>query len=141
MSIVFADTGYWIALVNPNDQLHEKAKNVSESIGRFRIVTSEMVLTELLNYFAKHGQHLRNAAVESIQEMRANANVDGVPMTSAQFRDAMKLYSEIQDKEWSITDCSSRLIMQEKGLREALAYDKHFQQMGFRALLREDNTE
>ncbi len=55
MKEVFADTGYWIALFDPKDELHEKAKAVSQSLGQVIIVTSEMVLTEFANYFARRG--------------------------------------------------------------------------------------
>ena len=56
MQSVFADAGYWIALLNPRDNLHAKAREVSISLGEFRIVTSEMVLTEVLNAFASRGR-------------------------------------------------------------------------------------
>lgn len=49
MRRVFADAGYWIALLNARDGLHAKALEVSATLGRSRIVTSEMVLTEVLN--------------------------------------------------------------------------------------------
>jgi hypothetical protein len=52
MKVVFADTGYWIALLNPADSLRPVAEKVSASIAPFRMVTSEMVLTEVLNAFA-----------------------------------------------------------------------------------------
>lgn len=62
MKTVFADTGYWIALLNPRDELHTKAKAVSISLGSLQIITSELVLSELLNSFAARGVHLRQAA-------------------------------------------------------------------------------
>jgi len=53
-----------------------------------------------------------------------------------QFQDALALYEQSSDKEWSLTDCSSFLIMRELKITEALAHDKHFEQAGFDALLR-----
>ncbi len=52
MRLVFADTGYWIALVNPRDQIHTKAVSVTQELSPVRIVTSEMVLAEVLNSFS-----------------------------------------------------------------------------------------
>ena len=49
MKVVYADSGYWIALQNPRDQWHRKAVEVTERLGDFRIVTSAMVLVEYLN--------------------------------------------------------------------------------------------
>ena len=46
---VFADSGYWIALINPDDELHEKAVNLRTSLGNRRIVTTHLVLNEVLN--------------------------------------------------------------------------------------------
>lgn len=55
MKTVFADTGYWIALLDPQDTLHQKAVNLTLSLAQAKICTSEMVLTEVLNHFSKRG--------------------------------------------------------------------------------------
>jgi predicted nucleic acid-binding protein len=59
MSQVFADTGYWIALLNPRDELHKLAREVSATLGSTQIVTGEWVLTELLNCLVERGTQLR----------------------------------------------------------------------------------
>lgn len=48
MNAVLADAGYWIALFNPRDQLHTKARAISNSLQGRTIITSQMVLTEFL---------------------------------------------------------------------------------------------
>lgn len=55
MTELFADTSYWMALVNPRDNLHAKARSVSREFASARVITSEMVLTELLNGFSDGG--------------------------------------------------------------------------------------
>lgn len=45
MRVVFADTGYWVALLNLRDELHDKAIDLSQYLNPLHIVTSEMVLT------------------------------------------------------------------------------------------------
>jgi predicted nucleic acid-binding protein len=72
-----------------------------------------------------------------IRSIRANPNSRVVPQTSLQFQDALALFEQSSDKEWSLTDCSSFLIMRELKITEALAYDKHFEQASFVALLRD----
>jgi predicted nucleic acid-binding protein len=134
---VFADAGYWIAVVNPQDQLHDKALQVSRSLGPHLIVTSEMILTEVAASFSDKGNRLRQAVVDLIRSIRANPNSRVVPQTSLQFQDALARFEQCSDKEWSLTDCSSFLIMRELKIDEALAYDKHFEQSGFKALLRD----
>ncbi|MBJ7899713.1 MAG: PIN domain-containing protein [Cyanobacteria bacterium RI_101] len=136
MRFIFADTGYWVALLNPGDNLHQKAVSLAQALQPAHIITSEMVLTEVLNDFSKRGEHLRSLASEFIQELRSHPNTTIVPQTSQQFEKAFNLYSQRKDKQWSHTDCVSFNIMAENGILEALAYDKHFAQAGYRALMR-----
>ena len=134
MKTVFADTGYWAALLNPKDQLHAKAGEVSSGLGKVRILTTEMVLDELLAALSK--VPLRPYAIRGVEAIRSNPNVEVVPQTSLQFDAAFKRFRTTSDKEWSLTDCASFDLMAERGLTDALAHDHHFEQAGFLALLR-----
>ena len=58
--------------------------------------------------------------------------------TDAQFRTAVDRYVSRPDQSWSLTDCASFLVMEERNITDALAYDRDFEQAGFRALLREN---
>lgn len=138
MRSLFVDTSYWIAVLHHRDRLHERAQRFSASLGRVRLVTSEMVLTELLNDFSKRGLELRQAAVALIEGMRRNPNLSVVPQSSLQFQEAFALYATRNDKSWSHTDCASFQAMKREGISEALTYDGHFEQAGFRALLRDE---
>ena len=51
---------------------------------------------------------------------------------------AVERYAARPDQTWSLTDCASFIVMEERNIVEALAYDKDFKQAGFSALLRED---
>lgn len=134
MKVVFADTGYWEAVLNPNDKLHIKARQASASLGRVRLLTTEMVLDELLAALSK--APVRPSAISGVQAIRSNPNVEVIPQTSLQFSTAFDQYRSMTDKEWSLTDCASFSAMRERGLNEALAHDRHFEQAGFIALLR-----
>lgn len=134
MRVIFADTGYWAASINPQDQLHAKAREVSLGLGKFRILTTEMVLDELLAALSR--VPLRPFAVKGVEAIRSNPNVEVVPQTSLQFLSAFEHYQAVPDKEWSLTDCASFVLMRERGVSEALAHDHHFEQAGFVALLR-----
>ncbi len=138
MSAVFADASYWIAVSNPRDSLHGQAKHFSRALHRARLITTEMVLTEYLDDFSQRGEFLRRAAVAAVQRLLRDPNVTIVPQTSAQFRQALALYAARADKTWSLTDCASFRVMQHYHLTEALTYDKHFEQAGFKALLRDE---
>jgi predicted nucleic acid-binding protein len=136
MKTLFVDAVYWIALLNPRDALHQRAVSVSRSMDQVQLVTTEMVLTELLNAFAERGSSFRRAATQLVQRLKQDANTRIVTQTSAQFEDALALYRSRHDKEWSHTDCASFRVMEQEGIAEALTYDRHFEQAGFKALLR-----
>ncbi|MCU0544024.1 MAG: PIN domain-containing protein [Oscillatoriaceae cyanobacterium Prado104] len=136
MRKVFADTGYWIALLNPNDSLHQKARDITTSLKGVPIVTSEMVFTELLNAFSGKGSFYRQKAVKFIEHSFENPEIEVVIHTNELFKSALDLYNSRPDRAWSHTDCTSFKIMQQQNILEALAYDKHFEQAGFVALLR-----
>lgn len=135
MKKVFADACYWIALLNPKDQLHEVARQVSRELGPFRIVTSQMVLAELLNGLSGFGDEKRKVAAQTVKSLENNPNVEIVPQTNLQFQSAVERYATRQDKEWGVTDCASFLLMKEKCMSEALTADHHFKQAGFTILL------
>jgi uncharacterized protein len=136
MKTVFADTGYWIAILDPQDTLYSKAINLSITLTQVQICTSEMVLTEILNHFSKRGNFLRYAAANLIESLQENPAITIIPQTDSIFQQALILYKQRPDQAWSHTDCSSFCIMQQQNILEALAYDKHFEQAGFIALLR-----
>lgn len=137
MTVVFTDAGYLIANLDDRDPLHERAQAAAAKLGLFRIVTTQMVITEVLNYVSRGGEYLRNLAVQLVQELEDNPDVEIVPQTEAQFRAAVKRYGARSDQRWSLTDCASFLVMEERNITAALAYDRDFEQAGFVALLRE----
>ena len=136
MKTFFADTSYWIALLNPHDELNRKAQAVSEEQQPFRIITTEMVLVEFLAYVSKGGEHFRKRAVATVQDLRARPDVEIVPQTTEQFQTALELYASRPDKLSSLTDCASFNLMSEMKIWQALTSDRDFEQAGFIALLK-----
>jgi predicted nucleic acid-binding protein len=137
MTGVFADSGYWIALLNVSDNLNPKAREVSMTLTGRRIVTTEMVIAEVMNGLSRHVYGGgRSQIAQAVREIRINPQVDVVAQTSAQLWAAVDYFGSIRDKEWGLTDCVSFQVMRERGIAEALAHDHHFEQAGFTALLR-----
>lgn len=132
---IFADTGYWLALANPDDGLHQKAEQAAAEYRSRPIVTSDLVLVEFLNGMAGLGPHKRQQAVASVQRLNNTDNVLVVPMSTEQFAEALELYGYRLDHRWSLTDCASFLIMRNLGIQDALAGDRDFRAAGFRTLL------
>ena len=133
MSSVFADTFYFVALANPRDQAHRKA--VQWTLGfHGAMVTTSWVLTEFGNQMS--GLANRQEFVDTVRDLRANAQVTITPPEARLFEEGLQLYASRPDKEWSLTDCISFVVMQQEGIREALTGDHHFEQAGFAALLK-----
>jgi predicted nucleic acid-binding protein len=70
MRSIFVDTDYWIASIIPRDRLHHKAITVSRKLAGCTLVTSEMVLAEMLNMFARGGPYLREVAVDAVSFLK-----------------------------------------------------------------------
>jgi uncharacterized protein len=85
-----------------------------------------MVLDELLAALSK--VPVRAFAVTGVDAIRSNPNVEVIPQTSLRFAAAYDLYRSMTDKEWSLTDCASFVLMRERAMSEALAYDHHWVQ-------------
>jgi hypothetical protein len=56
-------------------------------------------------------------------------------MESGLFERGLSLYLRRMDKDWSLTDCVSFVVMEEMALTDALTGDRHFEQAGFHVLL------
>jgi uncharacterized protein len=134
--IAFADTGYWLGLINPDDNLHRRAQECATRLIGWRLVTTDWVLIELLNAVSRRGANLRYAAMEAVHNIIGAPDVEVVRITEAGFARALTLYEARSDKAWSLTDCASIDLMQVRRIEDAVAHDRHFEQAGFRALLR-----
>jgi len=134
---VFLDTAYAIALSSRTDTFHSKAIEVAKQlkIDSIKLVTTRAVLLEIGNALA--GQRFRSAAIKLLDAVEADPSVGIVPLTESLYRQAFTLYRERPDKEWGLVDCISFVVMRERKIQDALTTDAHFQQAGYKALLRE----
>jgi len=136
---VFLDTSYALALSAPTDQFHGQAVRLADEleVTRARLVTTRAVLLEIGNALAR--QRYRPAAISLLQALEADPSVELLPLSDELYARAFQLYCSRLDKEWGLIDCASFVVMSERGMTKALTADEHFQQCGFRALLREEN--
>jgi hypothetical protein len=133
MTPVFADSSYYVALLSPRDQHHADAVRLSASLRR-PIVVTEFVLIELTNALSSLESRIRAVALWS--HLQNDPTVTIVPATTELLERGRHLYADRSDKEWSLTDCISFVVMHDHGVTEALTADHHFEQAGFAALLR-----
>jgi predicted nucleic acid-binding protein len=136
MPEVFLDTSYAIALSVKTDQYHDRAVAVSlelESSGQ-GMVTTQPILLEIGNALAKN--RYRAAAVQLLESLHLDSGIQITPLTQQLYEQGFEFYRLHQDKEWGLIDCISFVVMEQLGLTDALTADEHFEQAGFRALLR-----
>lgn len=133
MTPVFADTSFWVAVINPTDQLHANAREARRRLTGSHFITSELVLVEVLNYFAS--LRSRPLALATVRDVVEDQNIEVVPHTRDSLLAGLALYEARPDKGYSLTDCVSMLAMRERGVSEVLTHDHHFEQEGFTILL------
>lgn len=137
MTEVFLDTSFAIALSSVTDQNHARAVKLANQIetDRYCLVTTQVILLEIGNSLSK--QKYRTAAIQLLESIEADPNVEVVLLTNNLYKLAFDLFKQREDKEWGLVDCISFIVMRDRGITDALTADTHFQQAGFRALLRE----
>ncbi len=134
--MTFADTGWFVALVNTDDSLHERAHRWLRSL-RDRVITTEYVLLETFNGLSAPLPRVRCHAL--IPPLIAQLGIVVVKGAEDDLFDlGLQLHGDRRDKLWSLTDCISFVLMKQQGLTAALAHDHHFEQAGFEAPLRRE---
>lgn len=133
MRRAFADTYFYLALADPHDAGYAKAQQVSRTFPGV-VVTSQWVLMEVGD--ALRAPRDRPRVLALLDLLAADQNVAIVPADATVFERAVDLFRRRRDKEWSLTDCTSFVVMDEHKIYEALTADAHFEQAGFVALLR-----
>jgi len=136
MKTVFADTLYWYALANTRDEWHLPANRARKRLKKVQIVTTDEVLVEFLTAMSGGGPRLRQTAVDLAREIMADVNVTVIPQTHFTFLRGLDLYEKRPDKKYSLTDCVSMIAMRDESITDILTNDHHFEQEGFRVLIR-----
>jgi Predicted nucleic acid-binding protein, contains PIN domain len=132
MDAVFADTFYFLALLNERDAAHDKATQFGVSSPS--LVTTAWVLTEVADAFSMPEN--RSAFLELLDTLKGSPDVRIVGPGAELFNRGIDLFRQRSDKERSLTDCISFVTMADAGIPDALTGDRHFEQAGFRALLK-----
>lgn len=136
--IVFVDTSYYIALVNPGDHHHVAATRFTLSFTG-RIVTTSLVLAELGSFFAV--RPARTIFIQLDGMIRNDPQVELVMVNEDLLGEAVRLFGDRMDKDWSLVDCASFIVMKQRSIRSGLTTDHHFKQAGFEVPLLDDVGE
>ena len=135
MRTLFADAHYWMALLNPRDQWHRAARRAASGYASARLVTTEAVLVEVLNFFSAFRTEMRQATAGTVQDVLDDDRIDVVPCSHRTFMDGLEFYMARLDKGYSMVDCMSMQVMRNHDLNDVLTHDHHFEQEGFNTLL------
>ena len=134
MKGIFVDTAGWMACADANDPTHRQscdARDVALEQGNI-LVTSDYVMDETLTLIRMR-LGLRAAKVWWDQvEGSSRVRWEWIGMERAE--KARKAFFRYRDKQYSFTDTTSFVVMQDLRLKQALTTDRHFQQMGFQIL-------
>ena len=128
---LFVDSFYYFAILNPKDAAHSRAIEFS-SRHRGPLLTTTWVLTEVADGLARSVR--RDVFKRLVSSFRQVGTNQIVPTTDE--LKGIELYGERRDKQWSLTDFLSFVVMKENGLQDALTGDHHYEQAGFTALLK-----
>jgi predicted nucleic acid-binding protein len=137
MKRVFADTFYWIALINKSDSWYQRVKSYSVNLENIEIITTEEVLTETINFFAAFPAPMRAAVYQLVVQIIQDHNIQVIPQTHESFIASLELFQQRFDKGYSLTDCISMITMKNLNIIDILTHDKHFTQEGFLILFKD----
>ncbi len=133
MTEIFADTFYFVALLSPSDDAHRRARAATLKQGEL-LVTTAWVLTELANTLCK--REVPSGFLETLHALLIDPTAVVIGPEQHWFDAGIGLYANRPDKDWSLTDCISFVVMRDRQITDALTGDHHFEQAGFNALLK-----
>jgi len=129
---LFTDTSGWIALFNPRDKYHTSVRlGLGTLEGQdIEFVTTDYVLAETITHLMSRINHFTAAKFGNWVLDQPNVRV--LHVSDMLWDEAWALFQQYDDKEFSFTDCTSFVVMNQRTLRDAFTFDRHFEQMGFR---------
>lgn len=132
---LFLDTGYAIALNSPRDRYHGAALDWEQRIriDGVPVVTTRAIQLEIGAAFSRLAYRAAGAMI--LDALERDPAISVVPVDDDIYRRALDLFASRGDKEWSLTDCISFVVMGDRGITRALSADSHFAQAGFEVLL------
>lgn len=134
MKPLFLDASFAIAAKLKRDQQHGVVADLWRRLllASVRVVTTTFVVDEIAAFLASRGDH--SAAVEMGEIMMASSHVELIHVDEQLFNLGWNYFIRHDDKRYSLTDCISFVVMEQRGLRQALTFDQHFGQAGFECL-------
>jgi predicted nucleic acid-binding protein len=121
--MIFVDTGAWYASVVRNDRHHASAAGWIAA-NRQTLVTTDYVIAETVTLLRARGE--RRFAIQVGERRGARVHF----LAEDELLLAWNVFRRFTDKDWSFTDCTSKVVMERLGITTAFAFDQHFRQFG-----------
>lgn len=128
--MIFIDTSFFFALFSARDRHHQDALETLAPFKRERRQPKELFLTtnhvvfETITLAQRRGGHSLAVAVGEALLGRKLAQIHQA--TADEEKAAFEYLRKFDDQEFSAVDCLSFVVMERLGIREALAFDRHF---------------
>lgn len=132
MTKVFADSFFFLAMLNVRDSQHRTAVKLGRMLAG-PIYTTQWVLVEVADAFSKPKD--RDRFIDLLELIAADERIRVIGASSSSFTRGAELFRRRKDKNWSLTDCISFVAMEDRHITDALTGDHHFEQAGFTVLL------
>jgi predicted nucleic acid-binding protein len=128
---VFVDAGAWIAVINQRDEYHAEAAAFYERLLREKrpLVTTNLVIAEAYAMIRRYTGS--QPAIGFLDSIRQSSRLTKVYSDAALEAEAEKTLRRYADQDFSLTDAVSFVVMQQRGITEAFAFDDHFATAGF----------
>lgn len=138
MSKLFVDTSGWANIFVSSEDYHSKAQQYFLNAWRSRhsIITTSYIVAELVALLQSPFRLSRNTIFQAVDSIKQSGHIQVVHITPSIETEAWQLCKARPDKEWSLVDCTSFVVMQQQSIQEALTTDHHFEQAGFLRLLK-----
>ena len=125
--MIFVDTGAWYASLVPTDPEHSKAVRWLAA-NHSPLLTTDYVIDETLTLLRARGERKRALLLGARFFEHGLAEIHKV--TPSDLVLAWRTFEQFDDKGWSFTDCTSKVVMEQLGIKVAFAFDHHFHQFG-----------
>lgn len=138
MNGIFVDTSGWASFFLRTEPFHRSSVDLLNEARRNRrpVVTANYVVTEVIALLTSPFRIPRAAQIGILDALRAANWTEVVHIDPERDQASVALLKAYPDKTWSLVDCSSFVVMRERGLTSALTNDRHFEQAGFIRLLK-----
>ncbi len=132
---LFIDASGWIAINDPRDGLHAAAVTFyrDDALTKYKnLVTTNLVVAETHALLLKLGG--RNVALKFLARLDLSTRVEVVFSNPDLGKEAYRILLKYQDQRFSYCDAVSFAVMKELDIKDAFAFDRHFETAGFRHL-------